>query len=227
MYFGFSGTDIFILGISFLITLYAQLKVKNTFNKYSQIAARRGASGASIAQHLLQASGIHDVEIEMTRGELTDHYDPRGKVLRLSEATYRSNSVAAIGVAAHEVGHAIQHHTGYIPLNLRNSFVPVANLGSWLAWPLVILAFVFQQHFLLELGIYLFAGVVIFQLITLPVEFNASRNALLQLEAGQLLNRDELTGARKVLTAAALTYVAAAAVAILNLIRLLLIARDE
>lgn len=227
-FFGiFSGTEFFILIISVLITLYAQWKVKSTFRKYSQVPSYHGQSGARIAQNLLRDSGIHDVEVDMTPGELSDHYDPRSKVLRLSEETYRSNSVAAIGVAAHEVGHAIQHHGGYIPLNLRSSLVPVANLGSMLAWPLVIAAFIFSIPFLLELGIYLFAGVVVFQLVTLPVEFNASRNALVQLEAGEYLTQRELFGAKKVLTAAALTYVAAAAVAILNLIRLLLIARDE
>jgi len=228
MYFGyFSGTEIVILLISIIITVYAQWKVKSTFRRYSQVASFSGRNGASIAQNLLHDSGIHDVDIEMTPGELSDHYDPRSKTLRLSEGTYRSNSVAAIGVAAHEVGHAIQHHSGYMPLNLRSGLVPVAQYGSWLAWPLVIGGIIFSFSPLIKLGIFLFAGVVIFQLVTLPVEFNASRNALVQLKAGGYLANNELAGARKVLTAAALTYVAAAAVAILNLIRLLLIARDE
>jgi len=227
MYFGFDGTQIVIILITVLLTGWAQLKVRKAYNTYQQVHTWRGLSGAQIAQSLLRGSDIHDVRVERAAGELTDHYDPRDKVLKLSEGVYGSTSVAAIGIAAHEVGHAIQDNQGFFPLAFRNSLVPVANLGSTLAWPLVIMGMIFQGNFLLNLGILLFAGAVLFQVVTLPVEINASRRALALLKEGGYLQGEELKGASSVLTAAALTYIAAAAVALLNLLRLFLLRRDE
>ena len=226
MYFGFlSSTDILLLGIGFIITMYAQTKVKSTFARYSKIRSRKGLTGAQVAQRIMSANGIDDVQIEETRGMLSDHYDPVKKKLRLSSEIYHSTSVAALGVAAHEVGHAIQHKMAYAPLNIRHGLFPIANIGSNLAMPLFIVGLFFQRGmgFLMDVGIYLFLGAVIFQIVTLPVEFNASKRALYQLETGGFLERDEISAARKVLSAAALTYVAAAAVAVMHLIRLLLI----
>lgn len=228
MYFyGFTGTHLIIIVVSLLITGWAQLKVRKAYNTYQQMHTWRGLSGAQIAKSLLRGSDIHDVRVERTPGELTDHYDPRSKVLMLSDGVYNNTSVAAIGIAAHEVGHAIQDNEKFFPLAFRNSLVPVANIGSTLAWPLVIFAIIFRQDFFLNLGIILFAGAVLFQLITLPVEINASRRALMLLKNGGYLKSDELKGASSVLTAAALTYIAAAAVALLNMLRLLLLRGDE
>lgn len=228
MYFyGMDGTQILIILVSVLLTGWAQMKVRRAYAKNRRIATYRGMTGADVARSLLRGSGIDDVSVEPIGGELTDHYDPRNKVLKLSNDIYNNSSIAAVGIAAHEVGHAIQDNAGFFPLAFRNSLVPVANLGSTLAWPLVIAALIFQQNFLLNVGIMLFAGVVIFQVVTLPVEINASRRALAALENGRYLRSDEMKGAKSVLTAAALTYIAAAAVALLNLIRLLLISRDD
>jgi Zn-dependent membrane protease YugP len=226
MYFGFSGTHLLIILVSVIITGWAQLKVRKAYSTYQQMHTRRGLSGAQIAQSLLRGSDIHDVRVERTAGELTDHYDPRSKVLMLSDGVYGNTSVAAIGIAAHEVGHAIQDNQGFFPLAFRNSLVPVANLGSTLAWPLVIMGMLWG-NFLLDLGILLFAGAVLFQVVTLPVEINASRRALALLKEGGYLQGEELKGASSVLTAAALTYIAAAAVALLNLLRLFLLRREE
>lgn len=225
--FGYNPYEIVIILFSIGITLWAQMKIKSAYGRYSQMTSVRGLSGGDIARSLLRGSGIDDVSVEHTPGELTDHYDPRARVLRLSDGVYRDRSIAAVGIAAHEVGHAIQHNAGFLALNFRNTLVPVANLGSTLAWPLVIIAILFRQNFLLNLGIFLFAGVVVFHIITLPVEINASRRAVALLENGGYLRDEELVGAKKVLSAAALTYVAAAAVAVLNLLRLLLLRRDE
>jgi Zn-dependent membrane protease YugP len=223
--FYLSPTDIVLLAIGFIITMYAQTKVKRTFARYSQVRSRAGLTGAQVAQRILSHNGIADVQIEESRGLLSDHYDPIKKKLRLSEGIYRSNSVAALGVAAHEVGHAIQHKLAYAPLNLRHGLFPIANIGSNLAMPLFIIGLFFQRGmgFLMDVGIYLFLAAVVFQVVTLPVEFNASKRALYQLETGGYLAKDEIAAARDVLSAAALTYVAAAAVAVMHLIRLLLI----
>jgi len=221
----FSLTDIMLLGIGFIITMYAQTKVKSTFARYSKVRSRGGLTGAQVAKKILSTNSIYDVEIEESRGLLSDHYDPIKKKLRLSNEIYNSTSVAALGVAAHEAGHAIQHKVAYAPLNIRHGLFPIANLGSSLAMPLFIIGLFFQRGmgFLMDIGIYLFLGAVVFQLVTLPVEFNASRRALHQLETGGYLARDEIGSAKRVLSAAALTYVAAAAVAIMHLVRLLLI----
>lgn len=219
----FSPMELVLLIIGGAITLWAQMRVKSTFARYNQMRSRRGITGAQAARNILQTNNVYDVEVEETSGALTDHYDPRTKKLRLSTEIYQSASVAALGVAAHEAGHAMQHHAAYAPLNLRNGIFPVANLGSQLAWPLFIAGFIFRSGFMMDIGIWLFLGAVVFQVITLPVEFNASKRALVQLESGGYLARDEIGAARKVLSAAALTYVAATAVAIMHLIRLLIL----
>lgn len=228
MYF-LSPLDILLLGVSFIITMYAQMKVKNTFAHYSKVRSRGGYTGAQVAQRIMMANDINDVQIEETSGKLSDHYDPIKKKLRLSSEIYHSNSVAALGVAAHEVGHAIQHRMSYTPLSVRGGLFPIANLGSNLAMPLFFAGLIFSSGFMMDIGIYFFLGAVLFQLVTLPVEFNASKRALIQLESGGYLERDEIGAAKKVLSAAAMTYVAATAVAVLQLIRLLLIrgARDN
>ncbi len=221
--FFFSTTDLILLLPAILFTLYAQAKVKSTFAKWQRVRNARGLTAAQVAQLLLRDNGILDVDVELVPGELTDHYDPRTRTLRLSESTYHSDSVAAVGVAAHECGHAIQHKVGYAPLAIRNAIVPVANLGSQLAWPLIFIGLIFSSLRLFDLGIIFFAGAVLFHLVTLPVEFNASSRALAQLRKGGYLAPQELAAAREVLQAAALTYLAAAAVAVLQLVRLLLL----
>ncbi len=210
--------------IGVVISLLASARVKTTYAKYSSVKSMSGITGAQAAERLLYASGIRDVHIEQVSGHLSDHYDPRSKVLRLSDSVYHSNSIAAIGVAAHECGHAIQHQNSYLPLKIRGLLVPVANIGSMAAWPLILSGLCvggFQS--LIDLGILLFSAAVLFQLITLPVEFNASRRAIARLGETGILHREELAGSKKVLDAAALTYVAAAAATILQLLRLVLL----
>ncbi len=219
----FDPTYILII-IGVVISLWAQAKVKSSFSKYSAVYSRRGMTAAQVAEDILHANGIYDVGIEHVSGDLTDHYDPKSKVLRLSDSTFNSNSVAAIGVAAHECGHAVQHANSYLPLTIRTTIVPVVNIGSTLSWPLILIGVLFSwNQTLINLGIILFLGVVVFQLITLPVEFNASSRALAALEGQHLLYEDEVPLAKKVLSAAALTYVAAAASSILQLLRLLIL----
>ncbi|KPJ68298.1 hypothetical protein AMJ44_06775 [candidate division WOR-1 bacterium DG_54_3] len=206
-----------------LLALYAQAKVQGTYAKFSKIASSRGYTGAQVARYLLDDYRMTGVEIEPVPGNLSDHYDPRSKKLRLSKGIYQSNSVAALGIAAHEVGHAIQDANSYLPLKLRNHFVPAANFGSGLAFPLFFIGLLASLPFLMDLGIILFAFAVAFSIITLPVEFNASRRAARILSDGKYLTEKEVPLAKKVLSAAALTYVAATAMAVLNLIRLLLL----
>ncbi|MDD7793741.1 zinc metallopeptidase [Clostridium sp. 'White wine YQ'] len=206
-----------------ILAMWAQSQVSSTFNKYSRVRSFNGLTGAEVARSILDSAGLFDVSIEQVRGSLTDHYNPRTKVLALSEDVYSSTSVAAIGVAAHEVGHAIQHNEKYAPLLIRNAIVPVANFGNYFSWILILIGIFFAATNLMYLGIVFFLAVVIFQLITLPVEFDASRRAIVKLEGRNLLIGDEINGAKKVLKAAAMTYVAAAANAILQLIRLLAI----
>lgn len=211
-----------------ILAMVAQYKVGNTFDKYSRVKNARGYTGADVARQLLNIAGINDVRVEPIRGNLTDHYDPRSKILRLSEPVYNSSSIAALGVAAHETGHAIQHNNGYLPLIVRNSIVPIVNISSKISTPLIMIGLLFGfmsgSGFILQLGIILFSAVVIFQLITLPVEFNASSRAIDMLDQYNFLSQDEIQPAKKVLSAAALTYVASAIVAISNLIRLIVIA---
>lgn len=210
-----------------IYSIYAQFKVSSTFNKYSRIPNARGYTGADVARILLEMSGIHDVQVEPVRGSLTDHYDPTHKVLRLSESVYSSSSVAALGVAAHETGHAVQHHVGYAPLTMRASIFPAVSFSSKLAMPLIIIGlmmgYLSHNMFIAQIGVILFSVVVLFQIITLPVEFNASSRALRMLQTNGFLNDDEMKPARKVLWAAAMTYVAAAATSIIQLLRLILI----
>lgn len=205
-----------------ILSLWAQMNVNSTFRKYSQVSNRFGYSGFDVARRILDMNGLYSVKIERVSGNLTDHYDPKTNVVRLSDATYSSTSVGAIGVAAHEVGHAIQHAVGYSPIKLRNAIVPAVNVCNALSMPILIIGLIFS-YTLVELGIILFSATVLFQLITLPVEFNASRRALNTLESQNILNFDEMTGARKVLRAAALTYVAAAISSIMSLLRLVVL----
>lgn len=205
------------------LALYAQSKVRSAYSKYSQVGSAAGITGAETARRLLRAQGIVDVAVEETGGTLSDHYDPRDKVVRLSSGIYHGRHLAGLAVAAHEVGHAIQHATGYFALNLRHSFLPVANIGSWAAFPLFLIGFFFQSPGMVDIGILLYAGVVAFQLITLPVEFNASSRAMAQLVDGRYLRADEARDAKRVLNAAALTYVAATATALMHLVRLLIL----
>lgn len=226
--FGFGyGLDptIIILIPAIIISFYAQSKIRSTFEKYSRVRSGKGYTASQVARYLLDRAGLGNVGVEMVRGNLTDHYDPRHKVLRLSETVYNSSSVAAIGVAAHESGHAVQDKIGYVPLKIRDSLVPVANFGSNASWILIILALITGISSLLTFGIILFSAVVLFQIITLPVEFNASSKALGLLQSEGILYEDEVASARKVLSAAALTYVAAALVAISQLVRLLVLNR--
>ena len=213
----------------FVLTLWAQYKVKSAFERYSQAALPRFMTGAAVARRILDSNGLHHVPVEPVRGHLSDHYDPRHKVLRLSESVYHSNSVAAVGVAAHEAGHALQDAKGYVPLRFRIALVPACNVGSRLAMPLFLIGLLLagigpMSEWLMLAGIAAFSLSVFFQLVTLPVEFNASRRAMRCLEGSGTMNDSQLKGAKKVLSAAALTYVAAIASALLSLLRLILIA---
>ena len=214
----------FLVLIGAVLCIWAQARVSSTYNRYSRVLSRTGMTGAQAAQRILQLSGIYDVRIEHVGGKLTDHYDPVNKVWRLSDTVYGSTSVAAIGVAAHECGHAVQHDKGYAPLQFRSALVPVANIGSKAGMPLILLgALLGMNQTLIHIGIWVFALAVLFQVVTLPVEFNASGRALAMLGDYGMLERDEAAGCRKVLKAAALTYVAAAASALLQLLRLVLL----
>ncbi|MBQ7676920.1 MAG: zinc metallopeptidase [Lachnospiraceae bacterium] len=216
--------------IGAVLSLAASAKVKSTFAKYSRVASRSGLDGREAARRVLGAAGITNVGIQHVGGELSDHYDPRTKTVNLSDPVYAKTSIAAIAVAAHECGHAIQDDKQYFPLNFRSTLVPVANFGSMAAWPLIVIGLFINSNtgvFLLNLGIWAFSFSVLFQLVTLPVEFNASRRALAMLESNGLVPEDELPYAKKVLFAAALTYVAAAAASILQLLRLMMIANSR
>ena len=209
--------------IGAVISMIASWNVSRTFNKFSTFPNAHRLTAETVAANILRLSGITDVRIERIKGNLTDHYSPTEKVLRLSDSVYGQTSVAALGVAAHECGHAIQHHVGYAPLKLRSLSVPAANFGSKLSWPLILIGILLGSMGLAQAGVLLFSFVVVFQLITLPVEFNASRRALAVLRDDNVLYGEELDGAKKVLTAAALTYVAAVASSLLQLLRLVLL----
>ncbi len=224
-YYGYymDWTYILVL-IGAIFSIMASAKVNSTFNKYQRVRSMTGMTGAEAAEKILNQNGIYDVDIQHIKGNLTDHYDPRTKVLRLSDATYGSNSVAAIGVAAHECGHALQHKEEYFPLKFRSAIVPAANIGSRLGIPIVILGMIMGQNYLLiQIGIWVFSLAVLFQIVTLPVEFNASSRAMRMLEQYGILGSDEIGKTRKVLSAAAMTYVAAAAASVLQLLRLILL----
>lgn len=212
--------------IGAVICMIASARVKGTFNKYSQLRSMSGMNGAQVAQRVLQAAGIYDVQVRHVSGSLTDHYDPRTKTVNLSDPVYNATSVAALGVAAHECGHAIQHAKSYAPLSIRSALVPIANFGSMLAWPVILIGLLFNTRssgLIIDIGILLFSAAVLFQLVTLPVEFDASRRALVMLRTQGILADDELRYTRRVLKSAALTYVASAAAAILQLLRIILI----
>ena len=222
-FYGLDWTYILVL-IGAVLSMLASAKVNSTFNKYSRMRSASGMTGAEAAQRILQQNGIYDVSVEHVSGNLTDHYDPKNKVLRLSDATYASDSVAAVGVAAHECGHALQHNVGYLPLRIRSAIVPAANIGSKLGIPIILLGVILgSNYFLIELGIWVFSLAVLFQIVTLPVEFNASNRAMVMMERYGILGGDELRSTRKVLSAAAMTYVAAATSSILQLLRLVIL----
>lgn len=227
MPFFFFDSTMLLLIPCILLALYAQWKVRRTYGEFSQVASAAGISGAETARRLLRENGIYDVAVEEVDGVLSDHYDPRDKVVRLSTGIFRGHHLAGLAVAAHEVGHALQHARGYMPLNLRHSFLPVANIGSTAAFPLFLIGFFFNQGFLMDIGIALFAAVLAFQVVTLPVEFNASSRAMAQLVDGRYLAPQEGVLARRVLNAAALTYVAAAATSLMHLVRLLILRGDR
>lgn len=216
-----------ILIPAILFSLIAQAMVKSTFAKFSEKINSRGLTGTDAARAILDRNGLYDVRIERISGELTDHYDPRANVIRLSDSVYGSTSVAAVGVAAHEAGHAVQYAKSYAPIKLRNAIIPVTQIGSQLSTPLVLLGIILSLDFLITAGILLFSAVVFFQAVTLPVEFNASARAIRALREDAFLDDDELKGCKKVLTAAALTYVAAMISALLSLVRLLLIRNNR
>ena len=229
MYYWFDPTYILVIA-GVIICLAASAKMRSTFNRYSRVRSHSGLTGQEAACEVLRRAGIYDVRVERVAGNLTDHYDPRTKVLRLSDATYSSTSLAAVGVAAHECGHAMQHAQGYVPLKIRGSLVPLANLGSTLAWPLILIGLLFtgrSSEMFLNLGILAFSLAVLFQLVTLPVEFNASNRAVRILGSSGIMYLDELQGTKKVLGAAALTYVAGAAASILQLLRIILLAGNR
>ena len=224
----FYDPTMMILIPAILFTMYAQFKVSSTTNRFFRIKSRSGYNGQQVAERILVANGIRDVRIVPIRGTLTDHYDPRRKVLRLSEEVYYGTSITSVAVAAHECGHALQHAYGYAPLTIRGAIVPVVNFASSLSWILIFVGLFFSgNNTMLQLGILMFSATVIFQLITLPVEFNASSRALVQLQDLGIVDSGEARDSRKVLSAAAMTYVAAALTAILQLARLLLIANNR
>lgn len=224
----FDPTWILIL-VGMVICLIAQARVKGSFSKYSKVMSRTGMTGAEAARRLLDSQGIYGVQVLRVAGNLTDHYDPRNKTLKLSDSVYDSRSVAAIGVAAHECGHAVQHQKSYAPLKIRSALVPVANIGSRLGLPIIILGVIFggAGSLLAQIGIWVFSAAVLFQIVTLPVEFNASNRAMQMLSQYGILGQQEVGHVRKVLGAAALTYVAAAASSILQLLRLVLLFGDR
>ncbi len=206
-----------------LIAMAAQIMVKTTFRRYASVFSRRGQTAAQVARRILDDNGLQAVRLERVSGDLTDHYDPKANVIRLSDSVYNSASVASIGVAAHEAGHAVQHAVGYVPIKLRNAVLPVANIGSAAAMPIIVIGLLLSFEPLVSIGILLFSALVLFQLITLPVEFNASRRALATLRDSRILEGKELSGARRVLSAAAMTYVAAVLVSAMQLLRLVLL----
>ena len=212
-----------LIGPTMLLAFWAQMKVKSNFTKYSKVALSRRITGAEAAAAVLQYGGVHDVKIEKVGGFLSDHYDPRSKVLRLSPGVYDGQSISAAGVGAHEAGHAIQHAGEYFPLKLRSALVPVASIGSWLAWPMIFGGMLLKSMGLMQLGVIAFSALVVFQLVTLPVEFDASNRAKAVLvKSGVLQNQEEITGVNRVLGAAAMTYVAATVTAIMQLLYFLL-----
>ena len=227
MYYGIDIYYLILVVPAIIISIIAQAKVSSTFKKYSGVFSKKGMTGEDTANLLLMKNGINDVAVSQISGNLTDNYNPRTKVVSLSDPVYGSDSIAAIGVAAHETGHAIQHHTGYVAIKMRNAVLPAAQLGSNMAMPLAIFGFIFGMPMLVNAGILLFGAVVLFQVVTLPVEFNVSRRAVTILRETGVLSEEELVGAKKVLSAAALTYVAAMLTSLMSLLRLILLSRNR
>lgn len=225
MFYG--GSSYILLFFLFILASLASMGVKSTFNKFHKVRNTRGMTGAEAAETILRNNGIYDVKVERVHGYLSDHYDPKSKTIRLSEPVYDNPSVASVSVACHEAGHAIQHATGYVPLKMRTAILPVAQLGSQALWPLFMIGIVLSLPQLINIGILFFSFSVIFQLLTLPVEFNASSRAIHMMEAYGVLSSEENQNAKKVLNAAAMTYVAAAAMAIGQLIRMILLRRED
>lgn len=224
MFYGWGYDPTFILLIpAMLFAAYAQSKINSTFNRYLRVRNSYGLTGYQVARTILDKHGLSDLPIELIRGHLTDHYDPRNRVLRLSNEVYNGLSLASVGVAAHECGHAVQHQEGYAPLTFRNTIAPIASIGSQLSWVLVIAGLFFNSLNLIDLGILFFSAAVVFQVVTLPVEYNASSRAIAMLTEYDLVPANEVGPAKKVLSAAALTYLAAMIVAVMQLLRLLLI----
>ena len=222
-WFYFDWTVLIVLP-ALVFSIWAQMNVKSTFDQYSKIRTKRGYTGADAARRVLNENGLFDVSIERVSGHLTDHYDPKANVIRLSDSVYSSSTAAAIGVACHEAGHAVQYSRGYFPIKVRSTIIPVTKFGSMLAMPIFLIGLLFAAPALLSLGILLYATVAVFQLVTLPVEFNASARALEAKGTSGMFDSEEYGAAKKVLTAAALTYVAALATTLLTLLRLLVLA---
>ena len=227
-YYGYDWTYIVLVLPFILLSLLASASVKSTFQKYSKVFSRRGLTGAQAAERVLRANGVTNVRIEQVSGELTDHYDPRTNVIRLSDSVFGSTSVAAIGVACHEAGHAVQYAQSYGPIKLRAAIIPITNLGSKLAMPLILVGLLLEflggiSNIFVAAGVICFSLSLVFQLVTLPVEFNASHRAIAAIDQGNILYDDELSGAKKTLRAAAMTYVAATALALMQLLRLVLL----
>jgi len=223
LFMPFDELYLFLVLPAIIFSMWAQFRVSSSFNKYSKQHTSFGYKGVDAAQIVLNHAGVTNVRIERVKGKLTDHFDPRANVIRLSESVYDSPSVAAVGVAAHEAGHAVQYANAYFPMKIRSAVIPVTNIGSKMSIPLVLIGLLFDMTGLINVGILLFGAVVLFQLITLPVEFNASRRALSVLDGSGALVKEEIPASRKVLTAAALTYVGALAVSLAQLIRLIAI----
>lgn len=224
MVYGYFDPTYILVILAFVLTMFASFGVKSTFNKYNEVYSRRGLTASEAARKILDANGLYNISIERIAGELTDHFSPKENVIRLSDSTYNSTSVAAIGVAAHECGHAVQHQVGYVPIKIRNSIVPIVNVGNTLSMPVFIIGIILGIGPLAMAGAILFGLVLIFQVITLPTEINASKRAMKTLESMSLLDDDELKGAGKTLTAAAMTYVAAVAATALQFLRFVMLA---
>ncbi len=217
------GPGGYLILIGIVISMWAQAKVTGTFNKYLRVKNRRGLTGYEVATEILRKNGVTDVQVVQIQGKLSDHFDPRRRVVRLSPDVYQGRSIASLAVAAHEIGHVLQHEEGYAPIRVRDSLVPVASIGSKFSWILILAGLFLGMTGLSTIGVWLFSAVVLFQIVTLPVEFNASSRALATLEGSYYLSDEEMPAAKKVLNAAAMTYVAATLVAVLNLVRLLML----
>lgn len=222
-YYYFDFTYIIFIIPALLFGFWAQFRVKSTYLRYSKVGTMRGYTGAETARYILEQNGIYDVTIRHITGNLTDNYNPKNKTLNLSDGVYGSSSVAAVGIAAHETGHAIQHAIGYFPIKLREAVIPVTQIGSWLYMPLLLVGMLFSSQSLIDIGILMFSMIAVFQFLTLPVEFNASNRAIQTIREGNILYGDEVSGARSVLKAAALTYVAALVSSLAQILRLLVL----